>query len=398
MTSITPEKLKVGLYIHLDHSWREHPFLRNSFQITTQKDIQAIREHGLTKISFDPEKSSPEALEALGLIQVAKQEAKEVEPEEAQSHQEQDKVNTTIGEITTEMRRETIQKAKKVYTKSIMQGRAMHNIMAEDPEKGLAMATEMVASMLDDVRGDLAAVSLASTTSPTNPRDEALMHGLNVSTISMMLGRDFDLSHDDLSSMGLGALLLSFGTETMEKLPPLPDNANEVITHCRKEPNGSGGSSEAKDSPKGVSAEIVSVVQTYNDLTNTSTATESITPTDALSRLYKETTNERSREIVTALICSMTIYPPGSFVRLTDDSIALVISPNPENRMKPLVLRYDPAVPRNRAMFLDLAKEDNISIQKHVSRKSLSPEVVAYLNPSKVSGYSVPPSSQPTTS
>ncbi len=394
MTSITPEKLKVGLYIHLDHSWREHPFLRNSFQITSQKDIQAIREHGLTKISFDQEKSSTEALEALGLLEVAKQEAKEVEPEEAQSHQEQDEVKPTIGEITTEMRRETIQKAKKVYTKAINKGRAMHNIMAEDPEKGLAMATEMVASMLDDVRGDLAAVSLASTTSPTNPRDEALMHGLNVSTISMMLGRDFDLSQDDLSSMGLGALLLSLGTKTMEKLPSLPDNANEVIKYCRKEPNGSGGSSEAKDSPKGVSAEIVSVVQAYNDLT----ATGSITPTDALSRLYKETTDERSREIVTALICSMTIYPPGSFVRLTDDSIALVISPNSENRMKPLVLRYDPAVPRDQAMFIDLAKEDEISIQKHVSRKSLPPEVVAYLNPSKVSGYSVPPSSQPTTS
>lgn len=397
MTSIAPEKLKVGLYIHLDHSWREHPFLRSSFQITSVKDIQAIREHGLTKISFDSEKSSPEALEALGWLEVAKQEAKEVEPEpeeEAQSHQEQDEVNTPIVEMTTEVRQENIQKAKKVYTKAINKGRAMHNIMAEDPEKGLAIATEMVASTLDDVRGDLAAVSLASTTSPTNPQDEALMHSLNVSTISMMLGRDFNLSHDDLSSMGLGALLLSLETETLEKLPSLPDNANEVIKHCRKTLNGSGGSSETKDSPKGVSAEIVSVVQTYNDLT----ATGSVTPIDALSRLYKGITDQRSRKIVTALICSMTIYPPGSFVRLTDDSIALVISPNSEHRMKPLVLRYDPAVPSEQAMFLDLVKEDDISIQQHVSRKSLPPEVVAYLNPSNVNGYSVPPPPQSSTS
>ena len=298
MTSITPERLKVGLYIHLDHSWREHPFLRSSFRITSVKDIQTIREHGLTKISFDPEKSSPEALglmkQASEVDERASSNAGEtqaqIEHEEAQSHQ-QDEVNTTIGEITAEMRREAIQKAKQAYTKAMMQGRAMHNIMAEDPERGLAMATEMVASMLGDAGGDLAAVSLASTTGPTTPRDEALMHSLNVCAISMVLGRDFGLSQDDLSSMGLGALLLSLGTETMEKLPSLPDNANEVITHCRKEPNGSGSSSDAKDSSQGVSADIVSVVQAYDGLTNTETTTGAITPTDALSRLYKETTD-----------------------------------------------------------------------------------------------------------
>ena len=406
MTSIAPERLIIGLYIHLDHSWREHPFLRSSFQITSLQDIESIREQGLTRISVDPERSSPEALRSLEQaseseeaassdasepqpqIEPNAREVKGVGPEEAKSHQEQDEVSTSIGEITTEMRREAIYKSKGAYSKAIVQGRAMHNIMAENPEKGLTVATEMVASLLENIGGDIAAMSHAKS---TNPQDEALMRSLNVSAISTVLGRDFGLSHDDLSSMGLGVLLLSLGTETMEKLPPVSDSVSEVIKHCKKKPNGSGSSSDAKDSPKGIVTEIVSVVQAYDDLTNSNSTTETITPTDALSHLYKNMTDERSREIVTALICSMTIYPPGSFVHLTDNSIAMVISPNPENRMKPFVMLYDPTVPNDQATFLDLAKEDDISIQQQVSRKVLPPEIIAYLNPTKVNGYSISP-------
>ena len=116
MTSITTERLKVGLCIPLDHSWKKHPFFRNSFQITSAKDIQAIREHGLTKISFDPEKSSLEAIHLL--IQASETADSEysdgsdthvkaqnvIQKEDiAQKPPEQDSAGTPIGEITTEM-------------------------------------------------------------------------------------------------------------------------------------------------------------------------------------------------------------------------------------------------------------------------------------------------------
>ncbi len=62
---ISVDALHVGLYIKLDHGWREHPFLRNSFKIRSQKDIAIIRKHELTKISYDPALSDPQALEGL---------------------------------------------------------------------------------------------------------------------------------------------------------------------------------------------------------------------------------------------------------------------------------------------------------------------------------------------
>jgi len=62
---ISAESLVVGLYIRLDHGWNEHPFLRNSFKISSPTDIGIIQKQGLTKISYDPASSDPQALEAM---------------------------------------------------------------------------------------------------------------------------------------------------------------------------------------------------------------------------------------------------------------------------------------------------------------------------------------------
>ncbi len=407
MKSITAERLTVGLFIHLDHSWREHPFIRSSFQISSPKDISQIEEHGLTKITYDPEKSTPESLRSLeGPVEAKSNDLSiaETSPiEEACANTEESvsvneapepdqlfsETSDTPPLITPVMRREAIQKAKRAYNQAMLRGRAMHNVMAEDPERGVAIATDMVTAMLDDAQGETAAISLANTTTPSNPIDEALMHSLNVTAVSMVLGRELGLSQDDVSAMGLGAVLLSLGSEVAETIPTLSGATNEVIRRCGEKPGGSPDVNDSEDD-RGIASQIVSVVQSYDQMTNNGTQ-DGPTPTEALSTLFKQNTGGRSAEIVTALICSMTIYPPGSFVKLTDGSIAMVISPNPDNRMKPVVLRHDANIPADKATFLDLLQEEGVAIQEHISRKSLNPEVLDYLNPGTSKAYYLTP-------
>ena len=178
---------------------------------------------------------------------------------------------------------EAIQKSKQAYNNAMTDGRAIYNLMAEDPEKGLALASTLVESMQDHSRLNASAVSLACTAVPNNAQDEALRHSLNVAAISMVLGRDFGLTPDDLTPMGLGALLLGLRTEAMDKLPPLSDSASEVIQNCRKESTESTTTQETKNSPTAVGTEIVLVVQTYDALTNSTKNDGPSTPTDALS-------------------------------------------------------------------------------------------------------------------
>jgi hypothetical protein len=54
---IKPEQLRIGLFIHLDLSWMDHPFTFSSFKIKTQDQIETLRNLGLEKIRYSPVKS-----------------------------------------------------------------------------------------------------------------------------------------------------------------------------------------------------------------------------------------------------------------------------------------------------------------------------------------------------
>ena len=51
------DQLRVGIYVRLTESWRNHPFLFNSFKIKDDKQRQEVRRLGLTTIRFCPSKS-----------------------------------------------------------------------------------------------------------------------------------------------------------------------------------------------------------------------------------------------------------------------------------------------------------------------------------------------------
>ncbi|MFA6041535.1 MAG: DUF3391 domain-containing protein, partial [Methylophilus sp.] len=56
------EQLRIGLYIHLDLSWMNHPFSRNNFKINDEAQIEKIKQIGLKKLRYDPLRSECEPL------------------------------------------------------------------------------------------------------------------------------------------------------------------------------------------------------------------------------------------------------------------------------------------------------------------------------------------------
>ena len=54
---ITPEQLCIGLFVHLDLSWTQHPFTFSSFKIKSLDQIATIQSLGLTQVRYSPEKS-----------------------------------------------------------------------------------------------------------------------------------------------------------------------------------------------------------------------------------------------------------------------------------------------------------------------------------------------------
>ena len=57
--TIKINELKPGMYINLPSSWHAHPFLRNSFTITSHKQIQKLVDYGITELNIDKTKGLP---------------------------------------------------------------------------------------------------------------------------------------------------------------------------------------------------------------------------------------------------------------------------------------------------------------------------------------------------
>ncbi len=58
-----------------------------------------------------------------------------------------------------------------------------------------------------------------------------------------------------------------------------------------------------------------------------------------------------------------------------------MVSINSTRPLKPTVMVYDPAVPREEAILADLEQEPDVSISKTMRPQHLAPAALEYLNP-----------------
>jgi hypothetical protein len=72
----------------------------------------------------------------------------------------------------------------------------------------------------------------------------------------------------------------------------------------------------------------------------------------------------------------------------------VVISVNPSKPLKPNVLVYDPDIPRDESVIINMEKEVDLNISKSLRPRQLSREVFAYLNPRKRVTYYFDPKKQ----
>ena len=83
----------------------------------------------------------------------------------------------------------------------------------------------------------------------------------------------------------------------------------------------------------------------------------------------------------------MGVYPPGTLVRLSDETLGMVISINSGKPLRPSVLIYDPNVPKDEAIILDLSQESDLEISASLKPGQLGPEAYDYLSPRKRMSY-----------
>ncbi|MBL7049623.1 MAG: DUF3391 domain-containing protein, partial [Nitrospira sp.] len=378
--------LRAGIYVRLNYKWSEHPFLRNTFKISSIREIAIIHKHGLTDIEYDPERSDPEALKKLethaprNATDVKKILDMEISGEEKEL---QDKKDVRIKAF--KRRRESINKTEKLYQKTLTEGRGMIKDINAGSDRGLEIADSIIESIITTLNGNSSQTSLINETENIDNNSISFMHALNVCILSMTIGNELGMKRNEMHMLGLGALLhdigklnipaavrlkkgkLTMAEISMMKMHPqygkdmatkvayFPKNSIDIIYQHHECLDGSGYPQGIKSTNILYMSRIVSAVNEYDNLTNDLTpGARNYTPTEVLGHFYKNRQKALSPEVIVSLINTMTVYPPGSIVRLNDGSIGMVIRINHKHRMKPMILVHEPEVAKEDAIIVDL--------------------------------------------
>jgi hypothetical protein len=171
----------------------------------------------------------------------------------------------------------------------------------------------------------------------------------------------------------------------------VPKRMLESIYQHHEKCNGQGYPQRLTGDAITYFAKIIAVVDSYDNLTNQSSQGDSFTPHEALSLMYTRLQSELSGDIIIALIKNLGVYPPGTLVELSDGKVGMAIRAEQDNTMRPTLMLYDEKIPREEALIIHLTEEKELNIVRSLRPSDVTPEVMAYLQPGRITGFFVGP-------
>jgi putative nucleotidyltransferase with HDIG domain len=434
---IDVQALRVGMFVHLDVGWMSHPFPLSSFRITSPAQVATIRSLGLERVRWSPLQSDPEAVrppETNPLVELkpAANDADGADPADsaaaapAVADGTPDKVDAgadaaASAEVQARAARrrrlDAQHEAQKVcerqYGEASRACRQTIELVAGKPREARAQAEALTHALVDKMLGDK---ELCIRMLTENAADKASTHAMNVGVISLLMGRGFGFSGEEMQDLGVGAMLHDIGKlDLPPRLRHREDNfspsetrvyeehvelglvqarrmglsagATAVIAQHHEHADGSGFPALLKSDGMSMAARIVALVNRYDNLCNPRLLAKAMTPHESLSLLFAQGRSTYDTSILGAFIKMMGVYPPGSTVQLTDDRYGMVVAVNSSRPLKPSVLVHDSGVPREEALVLDLELAPGVGIRRSIKPQQLPPPVLEYLCPAQRIAY-----------
>ena len=426
--------LEIGMHIHLDGGWMSHPFPRSSFKISSRDQIATLRSLGLERVRWSPLDSdlSPEAQQwATGSRPLPKDQTPDesavaadtpvaasapepvadavpaapasvasapepVAPSAARTHRE-----------ALSAQREALAVCERQFSEAARASKLVFDSVVSQPalaqQGALALTRELVDKMIGPEELCIRLLSEAAG-------DKTSAHAVNVSVISLLMGRSVGLAEAEMLDLGLGALLHDVGKADIperfrhreehhstaeQKLyeshvahgiaqarrMELSAGAATVIAQHHEHIDGSGFPLKLLSDRMSIPSRIVALVNRYDNLCNPANPGKAITPHEAVALMFAQGKNKYDPAILSAFIKMMGVYPAGSVVQLTDDRYGLVVGVNSSRPLKPRVLVHESGVPRDEALILDLESAGGVGIRRSLKPAALPARTLDYLSP-----------------
>jgi putative nucleotidyltransferase with HDIG domain len=409
---IEPSALRVGMFIHLEGGWLAHPFPLSSFKLSTEAQIATVQALGLA-VRWYPDKSDAAALSTRG------DELDSVFSEptsvglDAQTLEGAQSRARRLSRYVLASQRDSQAVCERQFNEATQACRSLTDLIGGQPGQAREQAERLTQSLSTKMLGaDELCIRLLSDSAG----DKASAHAMNVTVISMLMGRSFGFNEADMLDLGVGAMLhdmgkldlpermrnreehfsrseasfyeehVAYGVAQGKKMGLTP-GALAIIAQHHEHADGSGFPAQLSADRTTVGGRIVALVNRYDNLCNPNLSVRAVTPHEAVSLLFAQGKDKFDTAILSCFIKMMGVYPPGSTVQLTNDRYGLVVGVNATRPLKPRVLVHEPGVPRDEALVIDLEQVSGLGIRRSIKPLALPPESLGYLAPKARTAY-----------
>ncbi|WP_349744462.1 HD-GYP domain-containing protein [Roseateles cavernae] len=350
---IPTTELRLGMYVlKLGGSWFRHPFLRGSFLLDDENDLNAIRECGIKEVWIDPEQGqfsskpvpaepslkpeaneSPPALPALADPPAPTAEAKPLQ------------VRVSMSQEVERAKRICL--SAKTQVKDMLQAARLGK--AIDAATSQLLVNEIAASV------ERQPVALLSVARLKTHDDYTYMHSVAVCALMVAMARQLGFNDVRTRQAGLGGLMHDLGKAAMplavlNKPGRLTDaefdimrshpiaGANmlrsagadsmiiDIALHHHEKVDGTGYPHRLAGDAISELARMGAICDVYDAVTSQRAYKDAWNPAAAMQQMAKWE-GHFDKRLFGAFVKSVGIYPVGSLVRLASQRLAVVIEP-----------------------------------------------------------------------
>ncbi len=341
--SIPVSDLRFGMYIaELDRPWTDTPFRFQGFVLSTEQQLEALKKY-CKSVFVDVERSELQDAPRPGPLPLGRT----VYAEKATVEQE-------LGP------------ARVAYTSSqLLMNEALAAVrIGRTLDAGRVRAA--INSLTESVLRNPDAMLLFSQLREKG--EYAVSHSLDVSIYMTAFGRFLQLEQGQIEFLGYVGLLQDIGkvrlpksllekrgrlnveefeqaklhvgysVEILRATPGIPRDLPRVAVLHHERHDGSGYPNRLRGSQIGMIGSIAAIVDTFDAMTVRRPYADPVAPSAAISNLYKWRGVYFDAPLVEQFIRFIGIFPVGSLVELNSGEIAVVMSQNATERLKPRVM------------------------------------------------------------
>lgn len=350
------QDLKPGMYVsELDRPWRDTPFLFQGFYVDSHADVEQIRAYCKFVYIDTAGSGAPPRKHVTPHDQKVEL---EMLRHNAQRRPEPVYPDTVSVEEELEEARDTYLSCRETIGSIMDEARMGNAINTERARKDVDQLMKSV------IRNPDALMCLMQM---KKKNEYTLLHSLRVAVLALSFGRHLGLSEEELSHLGLGALLHDIGklrvpneilnkpgrltgpefeimkrhvpegVKILEKSKTVPATAIEIAAQHHERSNGKGYIYGLRGEQIGRAGMITAIVDCYDALTSDRAFQEGISAHHALKKMYTWRSTDFHAGLVEQFIQCIGIYPVGSLVEMNTGHVGVVIGINRRRYLRPKI-------------------------------------------------------------